>query len=177
MPTYNEDPARVMAGLQAMHESLAAAGALDRFHIFILSDTTQPEAWIAEEAAYLALRERVTAQLGHPPRIFYRRRAKNIERKAGNIADWVRRWGAAYPQMLVLDADSVMESDIILRLAALKDDLPEVSELDVEPVHVSADGCWVLSARAKVTPSEDRRGEWYVRRLSQPAGAGDTLSG
>lgn len=67
--------------------------------------------------------------------------------------------------------------DIILRLAALKDDLPEVSELDVEPVHVSADGSWVLSARAKVTPSEDRRGEWYVRRLSQPAGAGDTLSG
>ena len=61
--------------------------------------------------------------------------------------------------------------------AALKDDLPEVSELDVEPVHVSADGSWVLSARAKVTPSEDRRGEWYVRRLSQPAGAGDTLSG
>ena len=42
-------------------------------------------------------------------RIFYRRRAKNTERKAGNIAEWVRRFGGAYPQMLTLDADSVMD--------------------------------------------------------------------
>ncbi|MDQ1079830.1 glucans biosynthesis glucosyltransferase MdoH [Pseudoroseomonas cervicalis] len=134
MPCYNEDPARIMAALQAMHEELAAAGALDRFDIFILSDTTQPEAWIAEEAAYLALRERVTAQLGQAPRIFYRRRAKNIERKAGNIADWVRRWGAAYPQMLVLDADSVMESDIILRLADAMARHPDVGLIQTLPI-------------------------------------------
>ena len=30
------------------------------------------------------------------PAMFYRRRAQNTERKAGNIADWVRRWGGAY---------------------------------------------------------------------------------
>jgi membrane glycosyltransferase len=50
MPTYNENPARVMAGLQAIHESLAAVGALGHFDIFILSDTTDPNIWIAEEA-------------------------------------------------------------------------------------------------------------------------------
>ncbi|MFC4168661.1 glucans biosynthesis glucosyltransferase MdoH [Teichococcus aestuarii] len=130
MPTYNEDPSRVMAGLQAIHESLAAAGALERFDIFILSDTTQPEIWVAEEAAFLALRERT----GDATRIFYRRRPKNTERKAGNIADWVRRWGDAYPQMLVLDADSVMEADTILRLADAMERHPDVGLIQTLPI-------------------------------------------
>ncbi len=66
--------------------------------------------------------------------------------------------------------------DVILRIAALKDELPEVAELDVEPVLVRPDGISVLSARAKVVPSQDRRGEWYARRLSQSAMTGDTLT-
>ena len=60
--------------------------------MFILSDTTDPDIWIAEEAGFLALRERT----GGHARIFYRRRPKNIARKSGNIAEWVRRFGAAY---------------------------------------------------------------------------------
>src|SRR5699024_11718594 len=60
--------------------------------------------------------------------------------------------------------------DVILRLASLKDDLPEVSELDIEPVIVNANGLLALSARAKVMPTTDRRGQWYVRQLSQPSG-------
>ena len=67
--------------------------------------------------------------------------------------------------------------DILQRLAALKDDLPEVAELDLEPVLVTSDGSTALSARAKIVPSKDKRSEWYVRRLSQPAGSGDTLRG
>src|SRR3546814_9915534 len=43
MPTYNEDPERLMAGLQAIHESLAATGQADRFDFFVLSDTRKPE--------------------------------------------------------------------------------------------------------------------------------------
>jgi hypothetical protein len=58
----------------------------------------------------------------------------------------------------------------------MKDDLPEIAELDLEPVTVHGSGFTVLSARAKVMPSADRRGEWYVRRLSQPAPTGDTLA-
>ena len=42
---------------------------------------------------------------------------RNLRRKAGNIADWVERWGDAYPFMLVLDADSLMEADTIIELA------------------------------------------------------------
>src|SRR3546814_914219 len=43
MPTYNEDPERLMAGLQAIHESLAATGQADRFDFFVLSDTRSEE--------------------------------------------------------------------------------------------------------------------------------------
>ena len=41
-------------------------------------------------------------------RLFYRRRAENTGRKAGNIADFVRNWGGAYDYFVVLDADSIM---------------------------------------------------------------------
>src|SRR3546814_20864176 len=102
-----------MAGLQAIHESLAATGELDRFDFFVLSDTRKPEIQRAERAAFDALRER----LGDDARVFYRLRDDNQERKAGNISDWVRRWGGAYPQFLILDADSLMTGDTIVQLA------------------------------------------------------------
>ncbi len=133
MPTYNEEPARVAAGLQAMHESLEATGRLAHFDFFILSDTTDPDVWIAEESAWLALRERTGGQV----RIFYRHRARNIERKAGNIADWVRRFGGAYPQMLILDADSVMEGATIVRLAAAMESHPGVGLIQTLPFIVN----------------------------------------
>ncbi|MGH3456679.1 GNAT family N-acetyltransferase [Aeromicrobium sp.] len=73
-----------------------------------------------------------------------------------------------------VDVDAVQ--DVILRLAAMKDDLPEIAELDLEPVLVGAAGLTALSARAKVVPSADRRGDWYVRRLSKQVPSGDTLT-
>ncbi|MCJ2027168.1 glucans biosynthesis glucosyltransferase MdoH [Methylobacterium sp. J-067] len=133
MPCYNESPARIAAGLQAIYESLQATGRLDRFDFFILSDTTDPDVWIAEEASFLALRERT----GGHGRIFYRRRAKNTERKAGNIADWVRRFGGAYPFMLILDADSVMEGASVVRLAALMEKEPGTGLIQTLPVIVN----------------------------------------
>ncbi|MBU8545203.1 MULTISPECIES: glucans biosynthesis glucosyltransferase MdoH [Roseomonadaceae] len=132
MPVYNEPPERVMAGLQAIHESLAATGRGAHFDIFILSDTTDPDAWVTEEAAFLALRERT----GDHDHIFYRRRPKNTERKAGNIAEWVQRFGASYPSMLILDADSVMEGDALVRIAAAMESHPDVGLIQTLPVIV-----------------------------------------
>jgi membrane glycosyltransferase len=133
MPAYNESTARIMAGLQAMYESLAATGRLEWFDLFILSDTTDPDIWIAEEAAFLALRARTD---GHA-RIFYRHRSFNTERKAGNIGDWVRRFGGAYPQMLILDADSVMSGDSVVRLAAAMAAHPDVGLIQTLPIIVN----------------------------------------
>lgn len=130
MPTYNESTARIMAGLQAIYESLAATGRLGWFDIFILSDTTDPDIWIAEEAAFLALRDRT----GGHDRIFYRHRRFNTERKAGNIGDWMRRFGGAYPQTLVLDADSIMSGEAIVRLASAMATHPDVGLIQTLPI-------------------------------------------
>src|SRR5215469_12899417 len=59
MPIYNEDPTRVFAALQAMYEGLTTAGAIEAFEFFILSDSNEPESWIAEEAAWTELCRRV----------------------------------------------------------------------------------------------------------------------
>ena len=115
MPTYNEPPGRVMAGVSAIAASLGKTGEASRFDVFILSDTTDADIWVAEEAAFLRLRDHLESG---GVRLFYRRRPVNTGRKAGNIADWVRRWGGVYPQFLILDADSVMTGDSLVRLAA-----------------------------------------------------------
>ncbi len=130
MPTYNEQPTRVIAGLQAIYESVQATGQGDGFDIFILSDTTNPDVWIEEEAAFLALRERTGAH----DSIFYRHRPKNTARKAGNIADWVTRFGAAYPQFLILDADSIMQGATLVQLVSAMEAHPDVGLIQTLPI-------------------------------------------
>ena len=130
MPAYNEAPARIMAALEALHRDLTAADVRQKFDLFILSDTRDPAAWIAEEAAFLKLRARIGGG------VFYRRRAQNTERKAGNIADWVRRWGGGYDQFLILDADSVMTADCVLRLVAAMERMPDAGLIQSLPVIV-----------------------------------------
>ncbi len=117
MPTYNEDPARILGAACAMLRALEAKGAGEAFDLFLLSDTTDADVWLAEQAMVDAAR--TDPVIG--PRIFYRHRPRNLRRKAGNIADWVERWGGAYPFMLVLDADSLMEPDCIIGLARRMD--------------------------------------------------------
>ncbi|MDF1603180.1 bifunctional GNAT family N-acetyltransferase/acetate--CoA ligase family protein [Nocardioides sp. YIM 152315] len=62
---------------------------------------------------------------------------------------------------------------LIQRLAQLQNDLPQVSALELSLVLAGADGATVLTASARVEPVVDPRSDWFVRRLSQPAG--DTL--
>lgn len=138
MPAYNEAPGRIMAALAVIHADLARAGAGERFDLFVLSDTTDPDRWVAEEAAFLRLRAHTgtTASGGN---IYYRRRAKNTERKAGNIADWVRRWGGGYELFMILDADSVMTAECILRLAGALVRHPDVGLVQSLPVIVGGE--------------------------------------
>ncbi len=115
MPIYNEEPARVYAGLQTIYESLAQTGNLKTFDFFILSDTTKPSIWMAEEAGW----RKLCQTLGENHRIFYRRRRKNTGKKAGNIRDFCCRWGHCYDAMIILDADSVMAGNTLVTMARL----------------------------------------------------------
>jgi membrane glycosyltransferase len=128
LPTYNEDPHRVTARLQAIYESVRETGRLDHFDFFILSDTTDPAVWLAEEEAFLRLRAEACTQ-----GLYYRHRIKNVARKAGNIGEWVTRFGGAYEHMIVLDADSLMEGDTIVRLAAAMEGHPKVGLIQTLP--------------------------------------------
>jgi membrane glycosyltransferase len=133
LPTYNEDPYRIMARLRAMCESVDQSGYSSRFDWFVLSDTTNPSVWIAEEKCFLRLRENLDAK-----NLFYRHRLENTARKSGNIEDWIKRFGAAYDHMIILDADSLMTGDTIVRLVSAMEGHPGVALIQTLPIVVNA---------------------------------------
>jgi membrane glycosyltransferase len=134
-PIYNEDTARVFAGVEATWCSLRQQRDQDCFDLFILSDTRRDEIAHEEELAWRALVER----LGASGRLFYRRRSDNSGRKSGNIAEFVRNWGAAYDYMIVLDADSIMSGRALVSLAQLMDAHPRVGIIQALPLLAGRD--------------------------------------
>jgi len=71
-----------------------------------------------------------------------------------------------------IDADKLMRGaleddmalrDLLLRVSRLAEDLPEVTDLDLEPVVTGPDGVVVVNARVKVTPYEPR--DPFLRKL------------
>jgi acyl-CoA synthetase (NDP forming) len=48
--------------------------------------------------------------------------------------------------------------DLILRISALADELPDVAELDLNPVIASPDGCLVVDARIRTAHAARARG-------------------
>ncbi|MEB2286235.1 MAG: glucans biosynthesis glucosyltransferase MdoH [Myxococcales bacterium] len=132
MPICNEPVDRVFAGLRAIEESLAGIGAADQFHFFVLSDTADAETIVREEEAWAAWARDVDGF----DRIFYRRRRVRLRRKSGNVADFCRRWGARYPFMVMLDADSVMQGSTLVRLVELMRRHPDVGIIQTVPIAV-----------------------------------------
>ena len=132
MPVYNEDPRRVAAGLEAIWSSLAQESQRGAFDFFILSDTRDPDIAAAEEGMW----HRFLARHRAAGRVFYRRRRDRSDHKAGNIGDFVRRWGAGYDYMIVLDADSIMTGSALVTLARVMDAHPEIGILQSLPLPV-----------------------------------------
>lgn len=121
----NEDPARAMARLRIVKDSIERTGAGDRFAYFVLSDTNEPTVAAAEELAFAELK----AADAHPGRLTYRRREVNTGFKAGNVRDFCDRWGADYELMLPLDADSLMDGETVVRLARIMQAYPKLGIL------------------------------------------------
>ena len=135
MPICNEEVQRVMEGLGAIYESVAANRQLANCDFFILSDSPDPNHWVEEEAAWLALIQR----LGAHGRIFYRKRRGGINKKAGNVADFCRRWGNRYRYMVVLDADSIITGHAVAQLVRLMERNPKVGLIQAVPVLVNGE--------------------------------------
>ena len=112
MPIHNEVPWYVLGNAQSMLEELRAGGGRHRYAMFILSDTRDDAIAAQEQASVQTLRASLSPGLD----LYYRRRTENTDRKVGNIADWVSRWGGGWQAMLVLDADSLMTGRAIGQL-------------------------------------------------------------
>jgi membrane glycosyltransferase len=135
LPAYNEDPGLILAAVEAIGADLQRLGAAGRYDLFILSDTRDGAIARAEAVGLLRLRQRMAGA----PRLFYRRRAANTDRKAGNLGDWVERHGADYDFMLVLDADSLMCGETILALTGQMQADPRLGLLQSVPAIVGAE--------------------------------------
>ena len=134
MPVYNEATARVFASLQAMNEEIGATG-LDAIISTSSSSPTPPSRTPGSPRSAPSTR----CASG-----WARRRASatgtarsNVGRKAGNIEDFVTRWGGAYEHMLVLDADSLMTGECIMRLAAAMEADPDAGIIQSLPLIIN----------------------------------------
>lgn len=130
MPIYNEDPTRVTAGLRAIWQSLQETGRGDEFELLILSDTRDPDCWMQEEANWY----RMCVDFNAHGRIFYRNREKNVARKSGNLEDFCHRWGARYRYMVVLDADSIMAGETLVKMVDMMEAHPGVALIQSPPL-------------------------------------------
>ncbi|KQM22291.1 glucosyl transferase family 2 [Novosphingobium sp. Leaf2] len=131
MPVYNESVEEVFARVRAMAFSIAESGGAPWIDFFVLSDSN-PFHGKREEAAWRELVQDA------PIAVYYRRREQNTARKPGNIAEWVRRFGAAYENMLILDADSIMSGDTIVGMASIMEERPSIGLLQTVPMITNA---------------------------------------
>ncbi len=113
----NEDPSRVRVRIDAMLGSLAGTGRLDAFVVHVLSDSDAAHE-AAERAAFGAL-----------DRVRYRRRTSNEGFKAGNLRAFALAARGTYELMIVLDADSLMSGDALVRMVQAMQAAPRVGIL------------------------------------------------
>lgn len=111
----NEDVQQVTRNLNAMIARLVASQSADKFHVYVLSDSSFEDVIAEEEPAVEQLKRTWAGKI----EITYRRRLENPGFKAGNIRDFCDCWGKNHDFMLTLDADSVMSASAILRMVRL----------------------------------------------------------
>ncbi len=121
----NEMPARLVRNLDAMMRRLSQSAYYDKFHVYVLSDTTQEEIARQEELAFGRLANTWEDKIG----LTYRRREENTGFKAGNIEDFCDRWGSQHTFALVLDADSLMDASAIEKLVRVMTANPQIGIL------------------------------------------------
>lgn len=128
-PVYHEDATRIAGTIDAIAAELVASGHAPAFDVFVLSDTRGDEAGAVEAAVY----RRLSAALEGVVTTYYRRRKANTGRKAGNIADWVERFGAGYDHFIILDADSIMSGATLVSLAQTMQNEPQSGLIQTVP--------------------------------------------
>ena len=132
LPICNEDPEAAANRIRAMMRSCMFAEV--KVDFAILSDTRDPKAQLKERAAFADLLQPRDDGL----RVFYRLRENNHGRKAGNVEEFIRRFGGAYEFAVILDADSLMEGATIGHLISRMMADPRLGLLQTLPKVIGA---------------------------------------
>src|SRR5260221_9018590 len=111
----NEPPERVARMLQPMLQGLTARGVGECFHVYVLSDTSDDDIAASEAVCFATVAAAWRGQIA----LTYRRRSHNIGFKAGNVGDFCARWGKHHDFAILLDADSVMTVDLVVKLVRI----------------------------------------------------------
>ena len=125
MTLRNEDADRAYQRFIAMRQSLDDTGQGAAYDFFVLSDSSQPEVIEREKMLFAANQDELNG-LGQAR---YRRRELNTGFKAGNVRDFLERWGDEYDFMLPLDADSVMSGEKIVAMTRMIERHPKLGIL------------------------------------------------
>lgn len=134
MPIYNEDTKRVFANIVSMAQSLERTGQAKAYDFYVLSDTNDPKIWIEEENTWINAQKLMPDDIN----LYYRRRSKNTARKSGNIEDFCHKWGALYDFMVVLDADSLLSGETIVKMSQLMEVNETAGIIQVPPLCINS---------------------------------------
>jgi membrane glycosyltransferase len=121
----NESPEQVTRNLQPLMDGLVRANVAHLFHVYLLSDSSDPGVIAAENTRFDAF---IAKWQGTIP-VAYRRRQVNTAFKSGNIRDFCDRWGNNYDFAITLDADSFMPAETVLRLVRIAQANPSLGIL------------------------------------------------
>jgi membrane glycosyltransferase len=121
----NENPDQVTRNLQPLLEGLVHTHAAHLFHVYVLSDSSDPAIVAAETNCF----DTFTAKWQSTIPVTYRRRAVNTAFKSGNIRDFCDRWGKNHDFAVMLDADSFMPTETVLRLVRIAQANPKLGIL------------------------------------------------
>jgi membrane glycosyltransferase len=121
----NESPERVIRNIEPMMADLVASGFADRFHVYVLSDTSMDNVAVDELTQFGILTARWRNRLA----LTYRWREVNTGFKAGNVRDFCERWGDQHELAVTLDTDSLMPGAGVLRLVRIMQANPKIGIL------------------------------------------------
>lgn len=132
---YNDDPYEIhgrLTEMLGMRRSEASAG----FDWHVLSDTR--DATIAEQ-------ERLVYATNPDAAVRYRRRVDNTDAKVGNLREFLEEHGHRYDYFCVLDADSVVDPELVVQMARILDAHPRVAIVQPNIVPVGAERMSIFS--------------------------------
>ncbi|KAL7755478.1 hypothetical protein ACKLNR_014576 [Fusarium oxysporum f. sp. zingiberi] len=148
----NEDPTPIFDRLHAMHESLRQTGRLEHFRFVMVSDTSRPDVMQMEDEGFAHLQNSLSK--GMSEATVYRRRDKNTGFKAGNIKDYLDHYSKGDDFFVVLDSDSAMSGDLLVRMVSSMEKYPQIGLLQTQFTGIPAIGTFTRALQFGLRSSQ-----------------------